>query len=69
MTFYPSIDDALAAHARLIAIFGGAGGVRDRTALEAALARSQTGYYRDIIEEAPALLESLSENQPFIDGN
>lgn len=69
MTFYPSIDDTLAAHARVIAIFGGAGGIRDGAALEAALARPQTGYYRDIIEEAAALLESLSENQPFIDGN
>ena len=43
--------------------------MRDRAALEAALARPQAGYYRDIIEEAAALLESLSENQPFVDGN
>jgi death on curing protein len=43
--------------------------VRDRGAIEAALARPQSGYYRDVIEEAAALLESLSNNHGFIDGN
>ncbi len=38
-------------------------------ALESALARPQTGYYRDLIEEGAALWESLSQNHPFIDGN
>ncbi len=31
--------------------------------------RPQTGYYQDVIEEAAALWESLSQNHPFIDGN
>jgi death on curing protein len=69
VTFYPSLDDVLAAHARLLALFGGAEGVRDRAALEAALARPQNGYYEDVIAQAVALLESLSQNQAFIDGN
>ncbi len=69
MTLYPSLADVLAAHARLIVLFGGAQGVRDQGALEAALARPQSGYYRDVIEEAAALLESLSQNHPFVDGN
>ncbi len=69
MTFYPSLSDALAAHARLIELFGGAQGIRDRNALEAALGRPQSGYYRDVIEQAAALLESLSQNHPFVDGN
>lgn len=69
MTIYPSIDEVMAAHARLIELFGGAQGVRDRGALEAALARPQAGYYKDVIEEAAALLESLWQNHPFIDGN
>jgi death on curing protein len=38
-------------------------------ALESALARPQSGYYRDLIEEGAALWESLSQNHPFIDGN
>ena len=69
MTLYPSLPEVLAAHARLIVLFGGAQGIRDRGALEAALARPQSGYYRDVIGQAAALLESLSQNHPFIDGN
>lgn len=69
MTLYPSVEEVLTAHARLIAVFGGAQKVRDRGALEAALARPRSGYYKDIIEQAAALLESLSQNHPFVDGN
>lgn len=69
MTVYPTVDEVVAAHARLIAEFGGSVGIRDRGALEAAVARPQTGYYEDLIQEAAALWESLSQNHPFIDGN
>lgn len=69
MTLYPSVPDVVAAHARLIILFGGAQGIRDRDAIEAALGRPQSGYYRDVIEQAAALLESLSQNHPFVDGN
>jgi death-on-curing protein len=31
--------------------------------------RPQTGYYDDAIAEAAALLESLVQNHPFLDGN
>jgi len=33
------------------------------------LARPQSGYYNDIIQEAAALWKSLSQNHPFLDGN
>lgn len=33
------------------------------------LARPQSGYYTDIIQEAAALWESLSQNHPFLYGN
>jgi death-on-curing protein len=69
VTLYPSLPEVLAAHARLIVLFGGTQGIRDQGALEAALARPQSGHYRDIIEQATALLESLSQNHPFVDGN
>src|SRR5580658_6697948 len=49
--------------------YGGASGLRDQGLLEAALYRPQTGYYADLIEEAAALWESLSQNHPFDDGN
>jgi death-on-curing protein len=69
MTLYPTVDEVVAVHARLISRFGGSFGLRDRGALESALARPQSGYYSDIIQEAAALWESLSQNHPFVDGN
>ena len=69
MTSYPTVDEVIAVHAQLIARFGGALGIRDRGALESALARPQSGYYTDLIQEAAALWESLSQNHPFVDGN
>ena len=69
MIYYPTADEVLAVHARLIARFGGSLGIRDSNALESALARPQSGYYSDLIQEAAALWESLSQNHPFIDGN
>ncbi len=56
-------------HSILIQRFGGATGVRDPGALEAALFRPQAGYYEDIVAEAAAFMESLANNHPFIDGN
>jgi death-on-curing protein len=64
-----SLDEALAIHARLIEVFGGPAGIRDRGSLESALFRPQTGYYRDLSEMAAALFESLLMNHPFVDGN
>jgi len=66
---YLTLDDVLEIHSEQINEFGGAHGVRDMGQLEAALFRPQTGYYPDLISEAAALWESLSQNHPFIDGN
>ena len=65
---YLTVADVLGMHTILMQRYGGAGGVRDPGALEAALFRPQTGYYSDIIAEAAALLESLAINHPFVDG-
>ena len=54
---------------RLIEMFGGRHGVRDKGAVEAAVFRPQTGYYSTIVEEATALMESLGNNHGFVDGN
>ena len=66
---YLTLADVLAIHDDQIATYGGAEGVRDPGQLEAALFRPQSGYYPDVIAEAAALWESLSQNHPFIDGN
>ena len=69
MTDYLTVADVVAIHADLIERYGGSHGLRDPGLLEAALYRPQTGYYADLIEEAVALWESLSQNHAFIDGN
>jgi len=66
---YLTVADVLGMHTVLKQRYGGATGVRDPGALEAALFRPQTGYYEDIVAEAAALMESLAINHPFVDGN
>src|SRR4030081_2591282 len=69
MTRYLTAATILAIHDDQLGRYGGAPGIRDPGLIEAAIFRPQTGYYADIIEEAAALWESLSQNHPFIDGN
>lgn len=64
-----TVADVLALHTILVRRYGGAPGVRDSGALEAALFRPQTGYYADVVAEAAALFESIAVNHPFVDGN
>ena len=66
---FPTIEEAVAIHDALIQEFGGAHGLRDAGALASALLRPQLGYYDGLIEEAAALMESLANNHPFVDGN
>ena len=69
MTIYITAPEALLLHRVLIDRFGGAHGLRDAGALEAALFRPQSGYYEDIIQQAAALWESMTNNHAFLDGN
>jgi death on curing protein len=69
MTDYLTLAEVLAIHIDQVERYGGSHGVRDPGILESALFRPQTGYYSDLIEEAAALWESLSQNHPFLDGN
>jgi death on curing protein len=66
---YPTVAETIETHRLLIEEFGGLGGIRDKGLLESAVLRAQTGYYGGLIEEASALMESLANNHPFIDGN
>ena len=69
MRDFLTLADILTIHADQIEAYGGTHGVRDPGLLEAALYRAQTGYYSDLVEEAVALWESLSQNDSFLDGN
>ena len=71
---YLAISQALALHAEQLKRYGGATGLRDRGALEAALARPAATFggedlYPEIADKAAALMHSLALNHPFVDGN
>jgi len=65
--------DALAIHDRLLALHGGATGVRDRDLLESALARPRQHHSyaktSDVVEMAALYTAGIVRNHPFIDGN
>ena len=65
--------DALALHARLLALDGGPAGVRDEGLLKSALARPQQlhayGNSPDRVDLACAYITGIIRNHPFIDGN
>jgi death on curing protein len=69
MSDYLTVAEVYLMQHRLIDLFGGLHGVRDRGAVEAAVFRPQLGYYNSPEEEAAALMESLGKNHGFIDGN
>lgn len=74
MTQYLSAQQILFIHARLIEETGGESGLRDLGILRSAISRPQATFdendlYPDIFHKAAALLESLINNHPFVDGN
>src|SRR6266498_3163653 len=69
MADYLTVAEVYQMQHRLIDMFGGLHGVRDKGAVEAAVFRPQTGYYNSLEEEAAALMESLCNNHGFVDGN
>jgi death on curing protein len=65
--------DALALHDRLLALHGGAAGLRNDHLLQSALARPQQlhayGENPDAIDLAAAYIAGIVRNHPFLDGN
>jgi death on curing protein len=65
--------DAPVLHDRLLALHGGAGGLRDGGLLQSALARPQKQHTyaeaADIIDMATAYTAGIVRNHPFRDGN
>jgi death-on-curing protein len=66
---YLTIAEVLTIHKQQIDQYGGTGGIRDSVLLESAVFRPQIGYYNSVAEESAALMESLANNHPFLDGN
>lgn len=74
MIVYLSVGQILLIHRAQIEGFGGGAGLRDRGALEAAVARPAMTFggddlYPDLSAKAAALLHSLVMNHGFMDGN
>ena len=65
--------DVLALDDRLLALHGGAAGLRDRNLLQSALARPQQYFAYsespDMIGMAAAYTAGIVRNHPFVDGN
>ena len=63
----------LTLHERLLALHGGASGLRDETLLKSALARPQQHFAYsenvDIIRMAAIYTAGIVQNHPFVDGN
>jgi len=63
MREYLTVAEVYRMQYRLIEMFGGRHGVRDKGAVEAAVFRPQIGCYNSLEEEAAALMESLGMNR------
>lgn len=71
---YLTPEQILFIHARLIAETGGGHGVRDIGLLDSAIARPRATFdgsdlYPNLFLKVAALMASLAQNHPFVDGN
>ena len=71
---YLTPEQILFLHARLVSETGGSHGVRDLNMLLSAVSRPRASFddkdlYPDLFHKAAALLDSLINNHPFVDGN
>lgn len=71
---FPTPEQVLFIHSRLVDETGGSHGVRDLPMLLSALGRPQASFndqdlYPDLWSKAAALMDSLIRNHPFVDGN
>ncbi len=71
---YLTVEQVLFLHMRLVQETGGAHGIRDLALLQSAVARPQASFegadlYPALNGKAAALMHSLVENHPMLDGN
>jgi death-on-curing protein len=69
----PTLEEVLRLHEDLLADTGGTPGLRDRGALESAVAQPRATFAEDLYptlhEKAAALAFGIVKNHPFVDGN
>ena len=70
----PTIEQVLIIHDRLIALTGGAFGIRYIHLIESAIARANAGYggveaHPGLLAKAAAICCGLTQNHGFVDGN
>jgi death-on-curing protein len=68
------VEDVLSIHKEAIERFGGSSGIRDRGALESAVAMPMASFggpflHEDPVAMAAAYLFHIVKNHPFVDGN
>ena len=68
------VDDVLVLHERQLARYGGAAGVRDAAAIDAAVAMPRATFdgdllHADLHEMAAAYAFHICQDHPFLDGN
>ena len=71
---YLSLQEVISLHSLLTAQSGGSSGLRDRGALESAVAQPEASFggeelYPDLASKTAAVGHSLIQNHPFVDGN
>jgi death on curing protein len=66
---YMTLDEIDKIHTAVLAESGGFPGYRDKGLVDSAINRPKSGYYKNLFEEAAATMESISNNQGFVDGN
>jgi death-on-curing protein len=71
---YLTPEQVLFIHSRLVTETGGSHGVRDLGLLESAVARPRASFegkelYPELFTKAAALMDSVINNRPFVDGN
>ena len=69
-----TLEDSVFIHSSAIARYGGASGIRDAGSLEAAALRPYASFggqdmFPGLFTKAAALMESIIQRHPFIDGN
>ncbi|NET29702.1 type II toxin-antitoxin system death-on-curing family toxin [Okeania sp. SIO1I7] len=74
MTRYLTLSEIMELHQQIITQTGGANGLRDRPALESAVAQPAVTFsgqdlYPTVIDKAAALGFLIIMNHPFLDGN